>query len=59
MARPRRGESEYKAPQRSRARLPPPDKFEEGFGGQTVAGAILMGFLMMPGWMYLDLVMGQ
>ena len=39
--------------------LQPPDKFEEGFGWKTVIGAIFIGFLMMPGSMYLQLVIGQ
>jgi hypothetical protein len=39
--------------------LPPPDHFEEGFDWKTVVGAIFIGFLMMPGSMYLQLVVGQ
>ncbi len=39
--------------------LPPPDHFEEGFGWKTIIGAIFIGFLMMPGSMYLQLVIGQ
>ncbi len=38
--------------------LKPPDKFEEGFNWKTVVGAIFIGFLMMPGSMYLQLVIG-
>ena len=38
--------------------LPPPDHFEEGFDLKTVVGAIFIGFLMMPGSMYLQLVIG-
>ncbi|BBO86606.1 peptide transporter [Desulfosarcina ovata] len=38
--------------------LPPPDHFEEGFDLKTVIGAIFIGFLMMPGSMYLQLVIG-
>ena len=38
--------------------LPPPDHFEEGFDWKTVIGAIFIGFLMMPGSMYLQLVIG-
>ena len=38
--------------------LQTPDHFEEGFGWKTVAGAIFIGFLMMPGSMYLNLVIG-
>jgi hypothetical protein len=39
--------------------LKPPDKFEEGFDWKTVVGAVFIGFLMMPGSMYLQLVIGQ
>ncbi|MCF6247769.1 MAG: peptide transporter [Desulfobacula sp.] len=35
-----------------------PDHFEEGFNWKTVVGAIFIGFLMMPGSMYLQLVIG-
>ena len=38
--------------------LPAPDHFEEGFDWKTVIGAIFIGFLMMPGSMYLQLVIG-
>lgn len=38
--------------------LKPPDHFEEGFNWKTVVGAIFIGFLMMPGSMYLQLVIG-
>jgi hypothetical protein len=38
--------------------LKPPDHFEEGFGWKSVVGAIFIGFLMMPGSMYLQLVIG-
>ncbi len=36
-----------------------PSQFEEGFDWKTVVGAIFIGFLMMPGSMYMQLVMGQ
>lgn len=36
-----------------------PTHFEEGFDWKTVVGAIFIGFLMMPGSMYLQLVIGQ
>jgi hypothetical protein len=39
--------------------LKPPDKFEEGFDWKTIIGAIFIGFLMMPGSMYLQLVIGS
>ena len=35
-----------------------PEQFEEGFDWKTVVGAIFIGFLMMPGSMYLQLVIG-
>jgi len=38
--------------------LETPEHFEEGFDWKTVAGAIFIGFLMMPGSMYLNLVIG-
>ncbi len=38
--------------------LLPPDHFEEGFGWKSVIGAIFIGFVMMPGSMYLNLVIG-
>ncbi|HAS90598.1 MAG TPA: peptide transporter, partial [Desulfovibrio sp.] len=39
--------------------LKTPTHFEEGFDWKTVVGAIFIGFLMMPGSMYLQLVIGQ
>ncbi len=39
--------------------LKTPTKFEEGFDWKTIVGAIFIGFLMMPGSMYLQLVIGQ
>ncbi|MBI9077032.1 MAG: peptide transporter [Desulfatibacillum sp.] len=50
---------EDKELQEYRDLLKPPDKFEEGFDWKTVVGAIFIGFLMMPGSMYLQLVIGQ
>jgi hypothetical protein len=38
--------------------LKTPDHFEEGFDWKAVVGAIFIGFLMMPGSMYLQLVIG-
>jgi len=49
---------EDKELQEYRDLLKPPDHFEEGFDWKTVVGAIFIGFLMMPGSMYLQLVMG-
>ncbi len=39
--------------------LKAPSHFEEGFDWKTIIGAIFIGFLMMPGSMYLQLVIGQ
>ncbi len=39
--------------------LKAPDHFEEGFDWKTVVGAVFIGFLMMPGSMYLQLVIGS
>ncbi|MEN6301392.1 MAG: peptide transporter [Armatimonadia bacterium] len=36
-----------------------PDKFEEGFDIKSIIGAIFVGFVMMPGAIYLGLVAGQ
>jgi hypothetical protein len=38
--------------------LPAPKRFEEGFDWKTIVGAVFIGFLMMPGSMYLQLVIG-
>jgi hypothetical protein len=38
--------------------LKTPDHFEEGFDWKTIVGAVFIGFLMMPGSMYLQLVIG-
>ena len=38
--------------------LKPPTRFEEGFDLKTIIGAVFIGFLMMPGSMYLQLVIG-
>jgi len=42
-----------------RSLLEPPDKYEEGFNIKTVLGALFIGFVMMPGSIYLGLVAGQ
>jgi hypothetical protein len=49
---------EDKELQEYRDLLKPPDHFEEGFDWKTVVGSIFIGFLMMPGSMYLQLVIG-
>jgi hypothetical protein len=38
--------------------LKTPSHFEEGFDWKTILGAVFIGFLMMPGSMYLQLVIG-
>ncbi len=38
--------------------LKAPARFEEGFNWKTIVGAVFIGFLMMPGSMYLQLVIG-
>jgi hypothetical protein len=49
---------EDKELQEYRDLLTAPTHFEEGFDWKTVVGAIFIGFLMMPGSMYLQLVIG-
>ncbi len=49
---------EDKELQEYRDLLETPDHFEEGFDWKTVVGAIFIVFLMMPGSMYLQLVIG-
>jgi hypothetical protein len=49
---------EDKELQEYRDLLKTPEHFEEGFDWKTVVGSIFIGFLMMPGSMYLQLVIG-
>jgi len=49
---------EDKELQEYRDLLKTPSEFEEGFDWKTIIGAIFIGFLMMPGSMYLQLVIG-
>ena len=49
---------EDKELQEYRDLLETPEHFEEGFDWKAVVGAIFIGFLMMPGSMYLQLVIG-
>ena len=49
---------EDKELQEYRDLLQTPEHFEEGFDWKTIVGAIFIGFLMMPGSMYLQLVIG-
>lgn len=39
--------------------IQPPETFEDGFSWRTVVGAVFVGFLMMPGSMYMGLVAGM
>jgi hypothetical protein len=39
--------------------MTPPTEFEDGFNWKTVIGAFFIGFVMMPGSIYLGLVAGQ
>ncbi|MCU0601922.1 MAG: hypothetical protein MUC33_04550 [Desulfobacterales bacterium] len=50
---------EDKELQEYRDLLKTPSHFEEGFDWKTVVGAIFIGFLMMPGSMYLQLVIAS
>ncbi len=50
---------EDKELQEYRDLLPQPDHFEEGFDWKTIIGGVFIGFLMMPGSMYLQLVIGS
>lgn len=43
---------------RYRKLMQPPDTFADGFNWKTIVGAIFLGFIMMPGSMYLALVVG-
>lgn len=36
-----------------------PERYEEGFNFKTIIGAFFVGFVMMPGSIYLSLVIGQ
>ena len=44
--------------QQFRDLMPVPDRFESGFGLKTIVGAVFLGFLMVPGSIYLSLFMG-
>lgn len=38
--------------------MPVPDHFEDGFGIKTIIGALFLGFIMVPGSIYLSLFVG-
>ncbi|MBI3986449.1 MAG: peptide transporter, partial [Lentisphaerae bacterium] len=42
-----------------RQMMEPPEVFADGFNWKTVIGALFLGFIMMPGSMYLSLVIGS
>jgi hypothetical protein len=45
--------------ERYRGLMSPPEVFADGFTWRTVIGAIFLGFIMMPGSMYLSLMVGN
>jgi hypothetical protein len=51
--------AEDKELQEFRALMEAPTEYAEGFGWRTVMGAAFLGFVMMPGSIYLGLVAGQ
>jgi hypothetical protein len=51
--------TEDKELQEFRALMDTPTEYAEGFGWRTVIGALFLGFVMMPGSIYLGLVAGQ
>jgi len=42
-----------------RSLMETPETYEDGFGLKTILGALFIGFIMMPGSIYLGLVVGQ
>jgi len=58
---PTKGEEPKEAFQYYLSRPPElePDRFEEGFTVKTVMGALFVGFIMMPGSIYLGLLVGR
>jgi len=42
-----------------RSLMTPPDKFEDGFSWISLAGAAFVALLMVPGAMYMNLLIGQ
>jgi len=50
---------EEKETQEARGVMETPTQFVDGFGWRTVLGALFLGFVMMPGSMYLNLVAGE
>ncbi|MBN1669849.1 MAG: peptide transporter [Kiritimatiellae bacterium] len=50
--------SQDKELEQYRRLMEPPEEFSEGFSWKTIVGAIFLGMLIMPGSMYLALVVG-
>ncbi|NOY79478.1 MAG: peptide transporter [Kiritimatiellaeota bacterium] len=50
---------EDKELQEFRNLMHPPEVFEDGFGVKTIVGALFLAFFMVPGSMYLQLIIGQ
>ncbi|MEI6501483.1 MAG: peptide transporter, partial [Armatimonadota bacterium] len=42
-----------------RSLMEPPEEYKDGFGWKTIIGALFIGLVMMPGSIYLGLVVGQ
>jgi hypothetical protein len=53
------GELRDKEIQIYRDLMPPADKFEDGFSPRVVLGIFFVGFVMLPGAIYLGLLVGQ
>lgn len=51
--------SEDRELEQYRRLMEPPEHFADGFNWKTVVGAFFLGFIMMPGAMYLGLVVGN
>ena len=54
----RKGGSQYEEIEEYRDLLHPPEQFEEGFTIRTIIGALFISVIMVPGNMYLDLMIG-
>ena len=54
-----RSTSEDRELQQYRKLMEPPDQFEDGFNWRAMVGAVFLGLVMMPGSMYLGLVVGS
>ena len=45
--------------EQARSLMTPPETYADGFNWKTIVGAFFLGFIMMPGSMYLALVVGN